>query len=107
VSGKPFFAIEPSVPIMFELTILLAAIGCRCRHVRHERAAAAVQPALLFRHASAGRPTTDSSCTSPRQIRLYDAAGTERMLLDLGALNIESITDNETASSTKPDLDLP
>ena len=27
ISGKPFFAIEPSVPIMFELTILFSAFG--------------------------------------------------------------------------------
>lgn len=27
ISGKPFFAIEPSVPIMFELTVLFAAFG--------------------------------------------------------------------------------
>ena len=27
ISGKPFFAVEPSVPIMFELTILFAAFG--------------------------------------------------------------------------------
>ena len=27
ISGKPFFAVEPSIPIMFELTILFAAFG--------------------------------------------------------------------------------
>jgi len=27
ISGKPFFAVEPSIPIMFELTVLFAAIG--------------------------------------------------------------------------------
>ena len=27
ISGKPFFAIEPSIPIIFELTILFAAFG--------------------------------------------------------------------------------
>jgi hypothetical protein len=27
IGGKPFFAIEPSVPIMFELTVLLSAIA--------------------------------------------------------------------------------
>lgn len=27
ISGKPFFAVEPSVPIMFELTVLFAAFG--------------------------------------------------------------------------------
>ena len=27
ISGKPFFAIEPSIPIMFELTILFAALA--------------------------------------------------------------------------------
>ena len=27
ISGKPFFAVAPSVPIMFELTILFAAFG--------------------------------------------------------------------------------
>jgi hypothetical protein len=27
ISGKPFFAIEPSVPIMFELTVLFAALA--------------------------------------------------------------------------------
>lgn len=26
ISGKPFFAVEPSVPVMFELTILFAAL---------------------------------------------------------------------------------
>lgn len=26
ISGKPFFAIEPSIPIMFELTVLLSAL---------------------------------------------------------------------------------
>ncbi|MAT40519.1 MAG: hypothetical protein CL946_13060 [Ectothiorhodospiraceae bacterium] len=27
IGGKPFFALEPSVPIIFELTVLLCAIG--------------------------------------------------------------------------------
>jgi len=27
ISGKPFFAIEPSIPIMFELTVLFAALA--------------------------------------------------------------------------------
>lgn len=27
ISGKPFFALEPSIPIMFELTILFAALA--------------------------------------------------------------------------------
>lgn len=27
ISGKPFFAVEPSIPIMFELTVLFSAFG--------------------------------------------------------------------------------
>jgi hypothetical protein len=27
ISGKPFFAVPPSIPIMFEMTILFAAFG--------------------------------------------------------------------------------
>lgn len=27
ISGKPFFAIEPSIPVIFELTILFSALG--------------------------------------------------------------------------------
>lgn len=27
VSGKPFFAIEPSIPVIFELTVLMSAFG--------------------------------------------------------------------------------
>jgi hypothetical protein len=98
VSGKPFFAIEPSVPIMFELTILLAAIGAVAGMFAMNGLPRPYNPLFYsdrFRRASDDGfflhvASTDAS---------YDSAETERLLLDLGALHIETITDHETADA--------
>jgi hypothetical protein len=98
VSGKPFFAVEPSVPIMFELTILLAAIGAVAGMFAMNGLPRPYNPLFYsdrFRRASDDGFFLHVASTDP----VFDAAATERMLLDLGALNIETITDHETADA--------
>lgn len=94
ISGKPAFAIEPSIPIMFELTILFAALGAVAGMFamnglprpynplfNSERFAAATDDGFFLHVAS-----TD---------RYFDLDKTADMLRTLGALSVEPIYDRE------------
>jgi hypothetical protein len=98
VSGKPFFAVEPAIPIMFELTILLAAIGAVAGMLAMNGLPRPYNP--LFYSDTFRRATDDGfflhiASTDPS----FDLAATEKMLHDIGALSVEEIIDHETAET--------
>ena len=93
ISGKPFFAIEPSIPIMFELTVLfsaLAAVGGMLllnglprpyNPLFYSRNFARVTDDAFFLHIAASDPT-------------FDLDRSAALLKEAGALNVEVIHDN-------------
>ena len=93
ISGKPLFALPPSIPITFELTILLASLGAfvgllaanRFPELYHP-----VFPSERFRDHG----TTDSffiavEAEDPK----FDAARTRAFLEGLGARRVEELED--------------
>ncbi len=93
ISGKPFFAIEPSIPIMFELTVLFSALFAvggmlllnglprPYNPLFYSRAFARVTDDAFFLHVAA----------SDRQ---FDLEGTEALLRDAQAQHVEVIHDH-------------
>ena len=91
ISGKPFFAIEPSIPIMFELTVLFAAFGAVIGMLVLNGLPRPYNP--LFYSGNFDRATDDAfflhvAASDPR----FDRAEVEKLLRDLGGYHVESIT---------------
>lgn len=93
ISGKPFFAIEPSIPVMFELTVLLAALSTVAGMFALNGLPRPYNP--LFYSTEFLRVTNDAFflhvAASDKQ---FDQSNTSQMLQDLGALNVETIRDS-------------
>ena len=92
ISGKPFFAIEPSVPVMFELTILLSAYAAVIGMLAFNGLPRPYNP--LFYSENFARASDDAFflfvATSDDN---YDKEKTTAMMKELGALRIEMIKD--------------
>jgi hypothetical protein len=96
ISGKPFFAVEPSVPIMFELTILFAAFGAVAGMLALNGLPRPYNP--LFYSERFARATDDGfflhiAASDPQ----FDTDDTAAALRDMGALHIELIQDDAVA----------
>lgn len=96
ISGKPFFAIEPSIPIMFELTILFAALATVAGMFALNGLPRPYNP--LFYSKNFERVTDDAfflhvAASDSR----FDRSGTEQMLRKIGAVNVEPIHDSGRA----------
>jgi len=96
ISGKPFFAVEPSVPIIFELTILFAALAAVIAMFSLNGLPRPYNP--LFYSKRFARATDDGfflhvAASDPR----FGLEETERLLRDLGATHVEIIHDRGTA----------
>lgn len=96
VGGKPFFAWEPSIPIMFELTILFSAFGAAFGMLALNGLPRPYNP--LFYSEAFTRATDDGfflhiAATDKR----FDLEKTHQFLLDIGALGVEPIEDREVA----------
>lgn len=90
ISGKPAFAVEPSVPVMFELTVLLAGLATAIGMLAMNGLPRVWNP--LFYSKRFGRVTDDGFFLFvSADDRRYDAAATAAMLRDLGATHVESI----------------
>ncbi|NNE35064.1 MAG: DUF3341 domain-containing protein [Rhodothermales bacterium] len=92
ISGKPFFAIEPSIPIMFELTILFAAIATVFGMFALNGLPRPYNP--LFYSESFRRVTDDAffihiAATDNN----YDPVETAALLKKLGAIAVEEVHD--------------
>ena len=96
ISGKPFFAFEPSIPIMFELTVLLSAIAAVAGMLALNGLPRPYNP--LFYSRNFARASDDAFflhiAASDAQ---FDPKQTETVLRSAGALSVEVIEDKEYA----------
>lgn len=92
ISGKPFFAIEPSVPVMFELTVLLSAYAAVIGMLAFNGLPRPYNP--LFYSKNFARASDDAFflfvATSDEK---FDKEKTTAMMKELGSLRIEMIKD--------------
>ena len=98
ISGKPFFAVEPSVPIMFELTVLFAALGAVAGMFALNGLPRPYNPLFYsdrFEGASDDRFFLHIAASDDQ----FDAEETARMLRSIGALHIELVQDDGVADA--------
>lgn len=94
IGGKPFFAIEPSIPIMFELTVLFSAFGAVAGMLALNGLPRPHSP--LFYSRNFARATDDAFFLHvAASDRRFDRESTEEFLSKLGGYNIELITEPE------------
>lgn len=98
ISGKPFFAIEPSIPVIFELTILLAALSTVIGMFALNGLPRPYNP--LF-YSDRFRKVTDDGffLHIAASDRRFELESTQKLLRDLGATHIETIRDSGTADA--------
>ena len=90
ISNKPFFAIEPSVPIAFELTVLFSALAAVGGMFALNGLPKPYNP--LFNSERFGRASDDGFFLHVAAADgKYDAAQTSAFLRDLGALHVEYV----------------
>lgn len=98
ISGKPFFAVEPSVPIMFELTVLFAAFGAVGGMLALNGLPRPYNPLFYserFEGASDDRFFLHIAASDDQ----FDAEETARTLRSIGALHIELVQDDGVADA--------
>ncbi|MDX1546809.1 MAG: DUF3341 domain-containing protein [Rhodothermales bacterium] len=92
ISGKPFFAVEPSVPIMFELTVLFSALAAVAGMLALNGLPRPYNPLFYSRQFS--RATDDAFFLHVAASDAhFDADRTPALLRELGALDVEVIED--------------
>ncbi len=90
ISNKPFFAVEPSIPIAFELTVLFSALTAVGGMFALNGLPKPYDP--LFHSERFGRATDDGFFLHIAAADAnYDAAATSALLRDLGALHVEYV----------------
>lgn len=96
ISGKPYFAIEPSIPVMFEVTILLAAIATVGGMFAMNGLPRPYNP--LF-YSKRFQSVTDDGffLAVAANDTLFNIEETEAFLKGVGALHIEVIKDRGNA----------
>ena len=96
ISGKPFFAFEPSIPIMFELTVLFSALAAVAGMLALNGLPRPYNP--LFYSKRFLKVTDDAFflhiAASDKQ---FDLKESEALLRSIGALDVEVIEDKEHA----------
>ena len=90
ISGKPYWSWQAFIPVTFEVTILFSALGAVLGMFGLNKLPRHHHP--LFRSRNFERVTDDAffisvEASDPK----YDDQETEKMLLDMGAMNIERI----------------
>ncbi|PQJ35719.1 hypothetical protein BSZ35_14950 [Salinibacter sp. 10B] len=93
ISGKPFFAVEPSVPIMFELTVLFAAFGAVAGMLALNGLPRPYNPLFYsdrFEGASDDRFFLHIAASDEQ----FDSEETAAMLRRIGARHIELVQDD-------------
>ena len=88
VSGKPLWSIPANIPVMFELTILLAALSAVAALFLFNRLPRFYHPVFQserFRRATNDRFFVAIEAADPR----FDPQRTERLLRDLGSAHVE------------------
>jgi hypothetical protein len=98
ISGKPFFAVEPSVPIMFELTILFGALGAVAGMLALNGLPRPYNP--LFYSKRFERVTDDAFFLHiAASDANFDETQTAQLLREVGALNVELVQDDGSAET--------
>ncbi|MEM1127110.1 MAG: DUF3341 domain-containing protein [Bacteroidota bacterium] len=102
ISGKPLFAVEPSMPIMFELTVLFSALAAVAGMFALNGLPRPYNP--LFYSERFLRATDDAfflhiASNDPK----FDEERSAALLTKLGALQVETIYDHETADTDASD----
>lgn len=96
ISGKPFFAFEPSIPIMFELTVLFAALATVGGMLAMNGLPRPYNP--LFYSDNFARVTDDAFFLHiAANDSKFDLEGTERFLTQIGASRVEVVHDRGDA----------
>jgi hypothetical protein len=96
ISGKPFFAFEPSIPIMFEVTILFSALAAVTGMFLMNGLPRPYNP--LFYSKRFARVTDDAFFLHiAASDKKFDEASVRTLLGDLGALHVETVVDLEEA----------
>jgi hypothetical protein len=91
ISNKPFFAVEPSIPIIFELTVLFSALGAVGGMLALNGLPRPYNP--LFFSERFGRATDDGFFLHVAGADAqFDRASTARTLFDAGALAVEYVS---------------
>jgi hypothetical protein len=98
ISGKPFFAVEPSVPIMFELTVLFAAFGAVGGMLALNGPPRPYNP-LFYSDRFEGVTDDRFFLHVAASDEQFDAEETATMLRRLGAVHIELVQDDGVADS--------
>ena len=93
VSGKPFFGLPVAIPVTFELTVLLSAVGAFVGLMVANRLPELYHP-VFANAAFRARATTDGffvavEAGDPR----FDATGTRSFLEGLGAVRVDELGD--------------
>lgn len=98
ISGKPAFAIEPSVPIMFELTVLVAGLATAGGMLAMNGLPRLWNP--LFYAKRFARATDDGFFLFiSADDRRYDADATAAMLRNAGATHVEAVVEPADAAT--------
>lgn len=96
ISGKPYFAIEPSIPVMFELTILFAALATVAGMLVMNGLPRPYNP--LFYSKNFQRATDDGFFLAvAANDGKFSLKATESFLKSVGATHIEVIKDHGSA----------
>ena len=97
ISGKPFFAVEPSIPVMFELTVLFSAFAAVIGMLMLNGLPRPYNP--LFYSESFARASDDAFFLFvAADDDQFDMNNTGEALKKLGALDLEVIKDYGTAT---------
>ena len=93
ISGKPFFAVEPSIPVMFELTVLFSAYAAVAGMLALNGLPRPYNP--LFYSENFLRATDDAFFLFiAASDGKFDQTKTAELMKELGALRIETIKDH-------------
>lgn len=101
ISGKPFFAIWPSVPIIFEVTVLLASLAAVVGMLALNGLPRLYNPLFdvdAFEGASDDRFFLHIEADDPA----FDEEDTEAFLRELGAERVDRVEDDPEASIPAP-----
>lgn len=90
ISGKPFFSVWPSVPIIFELTVLLAALGAVVGMFALNRLPKLYNP-LFNSERFAGASDDQFFMQVEARDKQFDRDTTAELLEELGAVHIEPV----------------
>lgn len=96
ISGKPFFAVEPSVPIMFELTVLFAAFGAVAGMLALNGLPRPYNP-LFYSERFEGATDDRFFLHVGASDDQFDAEDTAALLRRIGATHIELVQDDGVA----------